>query len=310
MASLRGHLLNTVIRYAGKRRLAGVEFTPAMIAATRVRMERLGDRTELLPPMTRHVDELGGVPTEWTRSNRLSRGVVLYCHGGGYVAGSPRVYRGLAARLAALTDCDVAVIDYRLAPEHVYPAAPDDAIAAYRDLLSRGVDASSIVIAGDSAGGNLALVTLLRARDQALPLPRAGVLLSPWTDLTGSGTSMQTNARLDPMLPAQRIDEAARMYAPDADLASPDVSPLFANFAGLPPLSIHVGTTEILLDDSQRLAERARAHGVRVELKTWHRMPHVFPMFADFLPEGRQALDEIGEFVDAVLPAQFANGTR
>lgn len=310
MASLRGHLLNTVIRYAGKRRLAGIEFTPAMIEASRARMERMGDRAELTPPLTRHVDELGGVATEWTRTNRLSRGVILYCHGGGYVVGSPRVYRGLAARLAALTDCDVAVIDYRLAPEHVYPAAPDDAISAYRDLLSRGIDAASIVIAGDSAGGNLALVTLLRARDRGLPLPSAGVLLSPWTDLTGSGISMQTNAKLDPMLPARRIDEAARIYAPSADLDHPDVSPLFGNFAGLPPLSIHVGTTEILLDDSQRLAERARQHGVRVELKTWHRMPHVFPMFADFLPEGRRALDEIRDFIDARLPAQFANGTR
>jgi acetyl esterase/lipase len=310
MASLRGHLLNTVIRYAGKRRLAGLEFTPAMIDATRARMERMGDRGELAPPMTRHSDDLGGVATEWTRTNRLSRGVILYCHGGGYVVGSPRVYRRLAARLAALTGCDVAAIDYRLAPEHVYPAAPDDAIRAYRELLSRGIDASSIVIAGDSAGGNLALVTLLRARDLGLPLPGAGVLLSPWTDLTGSGASMQTNAKLDPMLPAQRIDEAARMYAPDADLGDPDISPLFGDFGGLPPLSIHVGTTEILLDDSQRLADRARQHGVRVELRTWHRMPHVFPMFADFLPEGRRALDEIAQFIGTRLPPQLSNGTR
>ena len=121
---------------------------------------------------------------------------------------------------------------------------------------------------------------------------------------------MRTNAKLDPMLPAQRIDEAARIYAPATDLDDPDVSPLFGDFAGLPPLSIHVGTTEILLDDSQRLAERARQHGVRVELKTWHRMPHVFPMFADFLPEGRRALSEIGEFIGARLPPQFANRTR
>jgi len=166
------------------------------------------------------------------------------------------------------------------------------------------------VIAGDSAGGNLALVTLLRARDAGLPLPSAAVLLSPWTDLTGSGSSMQTNAKLDPMLPAQRIDEAARMYAPLANLDDPDISPLFGDFAGLPPLSIHVGTTEILLDDSRRLADRARQHGVRVELKTWHRMPHVFPMFADFLPEGRRALGEIAQFIGARLPAQPTNGTR
>ena len=310
MASLRGHLLNTAIRYAGKRRLADLEFTSSTIAASRARMERLGDRVKLAPPLTRHVDELGGVATEWTRVNRPRRGVILYCHGGGYLVGSPRAYRGLAGRLASVTGCDVAVIDYRLAPEHVYPAAPDDAIAAYRALLLRAIDASSIVIAGDSAGGNLALVTLLRARDRGLPLPSAAVLLSPWTDLTGSGASMRANAQLDPMLPAQRIDEAARLYAPEAELDDPDVSPLFADFAGLPPLSIHVGTTEILLDDSQRLAERARGHGVEIELKTWHRMPHVFPMFADFLPEGRRALNEIRAFLDARLPDQFAAGTR
>lgn len=301
MASFRGHLLNAAIRYAGKRRLAGLEFTPAAIAASRARMERLGDRVALAPSLSRHVDDLGGVMTEWTRGNHPPRGVIFYCHGGGYVVGSPRVYRRLAARLATLTHCDVAVIDYRLAPEHVYPAAPDDALAAYRALLSR-IDASSIFIAGDSAGGNLALVTLLRARDQGLPLPSGAVLLSPWTDLTGSGASMRTNAKLDPMLPAQRIDEAARLYAPTGELRSPDISPLFGDFRGLPPLSIHVGTTEILLDDSRRLAERACLHGVAAEVETWHRMPHVFPMFADFLPEGRQALDDIGGFIDTRLP--------
>ncbi len=297
MASLRGHLLNAAIRYAGKRRLAELEFTPAAIAASRARMERLGDRAKLAPPMTRHVDNLGGVMTEWTRVNRLSRGVILYCHGGGYVVGSPRAYRGLATRLAVSANCDVAVIDYRLAPEHAYPAAPDDALAAYRALLKRGIDATSIVIAGDSAGGNLALVTLLRARDRGLPPPSAAVLLSPWTDLTGSGASIRTNAKRDPMLPAHRLAEAARLYAPDSALEHPDVSPLFADLWGLPPLSIHVGTTEILLDDSRRLAERTRLRGVGVELKLWHCMPHVFPMFADILPEARRALTEIGRFV-------------
>ena len=296
MASFRGHILNAAIRYASKRRLADLEFTPATIAASRARLDRLGNRGALAPALSRHSDDLGGVPTEWTRGNHPARGAILYCHGGGFVMGSSRAYRSMAARLAALTRCDVAVIDYRLAPEHVYPAAPDDAIAAYRALLSR-FDASRIVIAGDSAGGNLALVTLLRARDQGLPLPGGAVLLSPWTDLTGSGGSMRTNAKRDPMLPAQRIDEAARLYAPTAQLDHPDVSPLFGDFSGLPPLSVHVGTTEILLDDSQRLVERARQHGVSAELERWHRMPHVFPMFAEFLPEGRQALELIGRFV-------------
>ncbi len=302
MASLRGHVFNAAVRYGAKRRLAGLEFTHAAIVASRERMERLGARNApFAPALTREPDPLGGVATEWTRAPHASRGVIFYCHGGGYALGSPRVFRGLAARLATVTLCDVAMIDYRLAPEHPYPAAPDDAIGAYRALLARGIDPNSIVIAGDSAGGNLALVTLLRARDEGLSLPCATVLLSPWTDLTGSGASMRTNARHDPVLPAHRLDDAARLYAPHADLAHPDVSPLFADFTGIPPLAIHVGTTEILLDDSQRLAERARHSGVDVELTAWHRMPHVFPMFSDFIPEGRRALGAIGAFIDARL---------
>ncbi len=307
MASLRGHLLNLVICVASKRRLAKLELTPQAITATRERMERLTARMKLPPTLSRHEDQLNGVATEWTRVHGERRGVIFYCHGGGYFVGSPRVYRGMAAHLATLTRCDVAVIDYRLAPEHVYPAAPDDALLAYRALLARAIDPRSIVIVGDSAGGNLAMVTLLRARDRGLPLPAAGVLMSPWTDLTGSGASMRTNERRDPMLPAKRIDDAARMYAPFSEPADPDVSPLFADLTGLPPLSVHVGSTEILLDDSRRLVDRARAHGVAADATVWPRMPHVFPMFADVLPEGRRALREIQRFVDAHLaPAPAA----
>ena len=299
MASLRAHVLNTVIRVASKRRLAKLVLTPDAIAKSRRRLDRLGDRSKLPPTLSRHADDLNGVKTEWTRVHGERRGVIFYCHGGGYFVGSPRVYRGMAAQLATLTGCDVAVIDYRLAPEHTYPAAPDDALLAYRALLARAIEPRSLVIAGDSAGGNLALVTLLRARDRGLPMPAAGVLLSPWTDLTGSGASMRSNARRDPMLPAHRIDDAARMYAPSHEPADPDVSPLFADLTGLPPLSIHVGSTEILLDDSRRLVKQARAHGVDATVKVWSRMPHVFPMFADFIPEGRRALREIQQFIGA-----------
>lgn len=302
MASVRSHILNAAIRITSKRRLASLHFTPAAIAATRARLERFADRGALPSELTRAQRNLGTVPTEWTHTVERSRGVIFYCHGGAYAVGSPKVYRGLAARLAARTGCDVAVIDYRLAPEHLYPAAPDDAITAYEALLA-DVDAGSVVFAGDSAGGNLALVTLLRARARGLGLPAGAVLLSPWTDLTGSGASIHANRKRDPMLPAHRIEDAARLYAGDADLEHPDVSPLFADLAGLPPLAIHVGSTEVLLDDSRRLAARAREHGVAVELTTWHRMPHVFPMFADFIPEARRAIDAIAAFVAARLGA-------
>lgn len=296
MASVRSYILNAVIRIAGKRRLAKLDFTQATIAAMRARLDRIGDRHKLPPQLGRHEASLGGVGTEWTRAVAPARGVIFYCHGGAYAIGSPKLYRGLAVRLATRTQCDVAVLDYRLTPEHPYPAAPNDAIDAYEALLTQ-IHPSSIVFAGDSAGGNLALVTLLRARARGLPMPAAAVLLSPWTDLTGSGTSMIDNRTRDPMLPAQRIDEAARLYAGTTKLDDPDVSPLFGDFSGLPALAIHVGSTEILLDDSRRLAAQARNHGVDVAMTTWDRMPHVFPMFADVLPEGRRAIEAIGAFV-------------
>jgi monoterpene epsilon-lactone hydrolase len=296
MASVRSHILNAVIRVVSKRRLANLELTQSAIDEIRARLDGLGDRIRPKPGLTLEQRPLGNVVTEWTRSDAPARGVIFYCHGGAYMMGSPKVYRGLAARLALQTQCEVAAIDYRLAPEHKYPAAPNDAIVAYEALLAR-TDPASIVIAGDSAGGNLALVTLLRARSRGLPLPAAAVLLSPWTDLTGSGASMQGNRKRDPMLPAHRVGDAAGLYGGTANLLDPDVSPLFGDFSGLPPTAIHVGSTEILLDDSQRLAERAAEHGVDVKLTIWDRMPHVFPMFSDILPEGRRAIDDIATFI-------------
>ena len=308
MASLRGHLLNAAIRYAGKRRLAAVQLTPANIVASRARMERLGDRAALRPPLTRHVDELGGVFTEWTRVGGPARGVILYCHGGGYIVGSPRAYRGLAGRLAALTQCDVAVIDYRLAPEHVYPAAPDDALAAYRALLARGIDPASIVFAGDSAGGNLALVTLQRARAQGLALPACAVLLSPGVDCTFTSESFVDNQKRDAMLLLANLLVLRGLYVPSPQwYTHPEVSPLFADFRGFPPLFLQAGMSELLRDEATRAAHKAHQAGVDVELELWPETPHVFQL-APFLPEATQALDQIVKFIvartgwDAVAP--------
>jgi acetyl esterase/lipase len=246
--------------------------------------------------LERERSALGGVPVEWTRP-RDARGVVYYCHGGGYLVGSPVAYRRFASRLARASHHDVAMIDYRLAPEHPFPAATDDALAGYRALLAAGHDPASIVLAGDSAGGGLALVTLLRIVEAGLALPAAAVLLSPWTDLAATGRSVHENAAADPMLPASRIAEAAAMYAADVPLEHPWVSPLYGDFAGLPPLLVLVGSTEILRDDAVRIAERARAAGVDAELQVWRNAPHVFPVFADILPEGRRAVHHIADFV-------------
>jgi acetyl esterase/lipase len=223
----------------------------------------------------------------------------LYFHGGGFLVGSPLPYRLLASQIASTAGCDVAVVDYRLAPEHTFPAARDDALDAYRALLATGVDARRIAIAGDSAGGNLAAVTLLNILKLGLPSPAAAVLLSPWTDLTGSGASVRTNADRDAMLPAARMPSAARLYAGSRDLADPDLSPLFGDWRACPPLTVHVGSGEILLHDSVQLVERAKAAGVDATLRVWPDMPHVFPAFSPLLPEARAAVREIASFLTA-----------
>lgn len=295
MPSLRSKLINAIVRHTAKRRLLAMEINAAAIAQTRAGLDRFGASVKPARGQRRESGQLGGVATEFTRI-AAPRGIVYYCHGGGYIVGSPLAYRRFANRLVTATGYDMAIIDYRLAPEHPFPAAPDDALAGYRALIDSGHDPRQIVIAGDSAGGNLALVTLLRIKESGLPLPSGAVLLSPWTDLTGSGDSVRGNAEADPMLPANRIAEAAAMYARDHDLAHPHVSPLFGDFAGLPPVAIHVGSTEILLDDARRVAQRMSD----AQIKVWKEMPHVFPIFADVLPEGRRAINYISAFIESV----------
>jgi acetyl esterase/lipase len=238
------------------------------------------------------------VPAEWVVAPGAdARRVILYLHGGGYTIGSINTHRELAARLSRAAAARVLVIDYRLAPEHPHPAAVDDATAAYRWLLANGVDPARIVVAGDSAGGGLTVATLVALRDAHTPLPAAGVCLSPWVDLEGSGESMTTKAAVDPMVQRDGLLKMAAAYLAGQDARTPLAAPLYANLSGLPPLLIQVGTAETLLDDSTRLAERARKAGVNVTLDPWEDMIHVFQAFATYLPEARQAIDRIGEFV-------------
>jgi acetyl esterase/lipase len=194
------------------------------------------------------------------------------------------------------------VLDYRLAPEHLFPAAVEDATAAYRWLLAQGIQPERIVIAGDSAGGGLTLATALALRDAADPLPAALVCIAPWTDLAATGASLKTRARLDPSLSPNGIAAAGLRYVgPDGDARAPLASPLYANLRGLPPLLIQVGDHEILLDDSKRLAERARAAGVNVTLEIWPEMWHVFQALAGYLPESDRAIAKIGSYMRARL---------
>ncbi len=242
--------------------------------------------------------DAGGVPAEWVVVPGASVGrVILYLHGGGYVMGSINSHRDLATRLSRAAAARVLLIDYRLAPEHPHPAAVEDAVAAYRWLLSTGAAASRITVAGDSAGGGLTVATLVALRDGGTPLPAAGVCLSPWVDLEGIGDSMTTQAAADPMVQRDPLRKMAALYLAGQDPRTPLAAPLYANLSGLPPLLIQVGTAETLLDDSTRLAERARKAGVNVTLEPWEDMIHVFQAFAPILPEGREAIERIGAFV-------------
>ncbi|MDP2123667.1 MAG: alpha/beta hydrolase [Parvibaculum sp.] len=240
--------------------------------------------------------DLDGLPAEWAHLHGDSAGapVVLYFHGGGYVLGSSQSHRHLTARLALAAQASVLSVDYRLAPEHVFPAAVDDGLKAYRWLLARGHAPETIALAGDSAGGGLAVAVLLAAKRDGLPMPAAAALLSPWTDLTCATDTYISCADADPMITQAGIRELAAMYLGGADPRDPLASPNFGDLTGLPPLLIQVGSDEVLLDDARDLDRRARAAGVVADLEVWDGMIHVWQAFYQMLPEGERAIERIG----------------
>jgi len=241
---------------------------------------------------------LGGIPAVRVVPAEARRGHhILYLHGGGYVAGSLALYRHLTWRFAAAAAVRLTAIDYRLAPEHPFPAALDDAVAAWRALLAEGADPRRCTVMGDSAGGGLTLALALRLRDQAEPLPAALVALSPWTDLAITGASSWLNAAADPMQNADDLLPLAAQYLGGADPRNPYASPLYGDPRGLPPTLLQVGSDEILRDDAVRMGERMGDAGCEVALEVWPRMPHVWHSFAPVLPEARQAIARIGAFV-------------
>ncbi len=245
----------------------------------------------------------GGVPAEWITAPGADPGRnVLYLHGGGYMIGSIKTHRCLAGWISRAAQARVLIIGYRLAPENPCPAAVEDAVAAYRFMLDSGVNPSRTVVSGDSAGGGLAVATLLAIRDAKLPLPAAAACLSPWVDMEGTGESMQTKAAVDPMVGSGNLGEMAAAYLGGQDPKTPLASPLYADFKGLPPMLIQVGTSEVLLDDSRRLAERARQAGVEVVYEPWENMIHVWQIFVPMLDEAKQAVARIGEYVRAKAP--------
>jgi len=292
MASIRSQLLAKFLRMTVKKKFA----TSGDLTKERDAMDKMsamsikGERGRLTT--------LGGVPGKWHEAQLGSKEtVVLYLHGGGYVLGSPTSHGGLAGLMTNLAQARVFVLDYRLAPEAPFPAALDDAVSAYKALLNDGKSPEKIVIAGDSAGGGLTISLMVALKEQGIPLPAAGVCLSPWVDLSFSGDSIQTNAKADSILCKQSLSWLAEQYLGDIAENDPRVSPLFADLNGLPPLLIQVGSEEVLLDDAIRLNKLAKKAGVDSTLEIWDGQVHVWPLMSRLIPEARQAIHVIATFI-------------
>ncbi|HVW33364.1 MAG TPA: alpha/beta hydrolase [Acidimicrobiia bacterium] len=272
----------------------------------RAHFETLAGAMPLGPGITHEETTAGGRPAEWTRAaaaaGTATDAAILHFHGGGYVLGSPRTTRTVTAGLARHTRLPVLVPDYRLAPEHPFPAAVEDAVAAYRWLIGEGgVEPGRVVVSGDSAGGGITMALLVRLRDEGLPRPAGAVGISPWLDCTLSGPSIKANEGRDPQVTRTFLDVAAARYLPPGvDPTTPLASPLFADLAGLPPLLLHVGGDEALLDDSVRFGEAAGAAGVDVTVEVWDAMIHVWHMLAPRLPEAEAAHASIATWVRAL----------
>jgi acetyl esterase/lipase len=244
---------------------------------------------------------LGGVPTAEITVDGVEAGQVLYFHGGVYVLGDAFGAADLASQIGRRTRATVISVDYRLAPEHPYPAAVDDALAAYQALLDNGTAPSDIAFAGESAGGGLAVATLVNARDHGLPLPAAAFVMSPYADLTLAGTTMETKREVDPLMSPENLRTRVTDYTAGQDAAIGLISPIFADLSGLPPLLIQAGTHEVLLDDAVRLARQAATADVEVTLDLTPGVPHVFQTFHPILDEAAAALDRAGQFLSAHL---------
>lgn len=268
------------------------------IQALRDGLEQIVSIAEIPDDVTCEPTDAGGVPAEWISTPSATENkLILYLHGGGWVAGSINTHRDLVARISRAAKIRVLIIDYRLAPEYPFPAGLNDCLTVYNWILSKGIKPENVIIAGDSAGGNLTLASLIKLRDEGIPLPVAAVCLSPVTDLTLSGESYKTKAELDPSVKREDIEFMVSQYVEVKDRQNPLVSPLYADLRGLPPLLIHVGTAEVLHDDSTRFAERAKEAGIDVTLEIFEDMIHVFHTFAPLAPEGQEGIEKIAEFV-------------
>ena len=295
MPSIQAHLLKLVFRLLRFTSSRNTPFDPAKLRAQHDLAPRLFKA--LVELETEPVD-VDSIPGEWITPLKVADGrTILYLHGGYFLAGSIVSHRNLAGNIAAAAQARALIIDYRLAPEHPFPAGLEDAYSAYCWLLAQGIRPGQILLAGDSAGGGLVLSLLLVLRQRGASLPAAAVCLSPVTDMTHGGASRRSNADKELMVDPRISAQVPALYLAGEDPQNPLVSPLFGDLHGLPPLLIQVGSDETLLSDATRFAERARQAGVDVTLEVWPGMQHVWQLMASLLPEGRQAIARIGAFV-------------
>lgn len=303
-------LSDTMLERLDGWRNAAMEFGPLLmgepldtpLAEIRERYNR--ELARNLPPAgVRITDiEMDGIPSALvTPDNVVGDRAMLYIHGGGYVSGGPSGYHGIAGHFARMLGARIFVPDYRLAPDHIFPAPLDDVLAAYRWLAGRVHDTSQIVLAGDSAGGAMVVSVMVKARNAGLALPAAGVAISPWPNLEMTGTSYITRDGIDPLCNREFLVRMARIALGSTRPNDPDVSPVFADVRGLPPIHIQVGESEVMLSDAIQLASHLAVNRVRTSLEVWPDMFHVWPMFADVLPEGMEALESASAFLERAL---------
>jgi epsilon-lactone hydrolase len=290
MTSIQGKIVNKLSRFLFNN------WSEGSISEQRARQEKSTRFARLPKNVCFQPIIINGIPSEWIEANNSKAGVILYLHGGAYALGSINSHREFLSRLALFTQIKILAINYRLAPEHPFPAALEDALTAYHYLLTQGFDPSQVIIAGDSAGGGLTLAALISLRDAGEKLPAGAFCISPWVDLSFPDPFSKKTAKPDPILSSKILEGYAKYYAGNTEPTNPLISPIYADLRGLPPLLIHVGENEILLDESIRFSEKARQAGVIITLVTWEGMFHVFQLFS-FLPETQKSMEQINSFV-------------
>ncbi|MGO9837328.1 MAG: alpha/beta hydrolase [Polyangiaceae bacterium] len=309
LPGLRTLVLDVALRVRMKRRNRSHVVTAEGLRIGARRFRESMARIKQPPFVAIDATTSGGRPAEWVHLRSegggaspvkgASKRVVLYFHGGGFFMSSPVEHRGLTWRMARACSARVLAVDYRKAPDHAFPAWLDDALAAYKELLASGHEASDIIVSGDSAGGNIALALTHRLRREGLPMPGKLVLFSPWADLACQGQSFHSNARRDAMFNPGAVRALGSFLTHGRDAFDPEVSPAYADFRGFPDMLVFAGSTEVFLDDARTVARRAREAGVRAELYVYRHMPHVFPMFAAVIPSAKGAFTTVKRFVEA-----------